>query len=323
MSLYRHGKRVSRLVLHGGGSSSFGVYMGLFDTLGLGVSNIGFELVTSSAGSMAFFALLVKHIQGGRMNEAMIHDQYQRMRASCSLWNLLEMQGPAFFDQAYVRRMINDLCVADGGEEAMTLTFRSLGARLPGLDVSVLACHERSDGRWRTRSFNRTDTPDVLVWQACVASMSIPIIFEPQVINGRKYMDADLMNYSGAYADAHTVQIGPLRMHTHVCKLLSSLSTQVPLIDRLCEFFVKIVRNRFEGPSVANIVRHGFCSNILRSPFDPEFVAAGRTLAQEFVLKSSEAERSTAAHEAGEGGDEERTAASPPVHRTQEKTPSP
>ncbi len=277
------GKLMKRIMLHGGGCSAYGVYHGLFESLGVGLDDfVKTELVTASAGSMYLMKMLHDFVAGETdASSEKIERMHKNLFESVSIWEALEDQNGFLCSQKKLQEELSQ--IMDEHEKVRNITFKSLHDRLPNLKLVVLATGVR-DGTWYLKRFSADETPHVRVFDACLASMSVPILFESVTIDGELFCDADCMT-KNEYADESTWHIN-CRQH-EIRDVLSKLSVNIPLIDTIVQFVANLWKLTVTKTPERMTIQHEFQSSVLQSPMKEEYIQCGKTLAGRFMVKKA------------------------------------
>tara|TARA_B100001778_G_C18520985_1_gene598829 strand:+ start:90 stop:1016 length:927 start_codon:yes stop_codon:yes gene_type:complete len=299
------GARVHRVVLAGGGCPAFGVYTGLFRKLDLGLVDfaaLGVELVTSSAGSMYVAQMVARALcdRATNMTDAQLDEKLAEMHArmtNVSLWDVLEEQRTHLIGHAVLFNEITQIARAVENVDdpkSIRTTFAQLREHIPALKLTVLATYEKNE-QWFVKTFNADETPDVPVCEACMASMSVPIMFQPYNIQGVEYFDSDITDFM---AKDWCNGDGTWHIRSRVHNLedtLSSLRLGIPFVDTVIRYVFLLLKQQTRKSTLegTRVLRHDFVSDVMQSPVCSQFRECGERLANEFkvILKESVSEQ--------------------------------
>lgn len=280
------GEDYKKIALHGGGNPMFGHYVGLLESLkwfedfeSEYLNNIPF--VTSSAGSMAilFFVYKIKSKDAYEDVFKVVSQLFSKLIDECeNVLSNLDQKSIISFD--FLDNLVSTEfgCIYD-------MTFKDLNDLIPNFDWTI--CCSKHDNFEFTLQTYGTHTPEIVIWKACFASMSLPIIFPPIEINGCFNCDGDFSNWVEAMAisnDSSILHIGPKRNVSSPGGL--PLNTEITLMDEFIKLatvsFLRLMKNNEPAHGVNRIE---FMSCINKHFFSDEYIESGRLMAKKFVLK--------------------------------------
>lgn len=271
--IHANGKEFERLYLHGGGVPYLGVYATLLRSLALDPWTMDVRLTCSSAGAGAFlFLLCLKHA-----DEAALRSEIARIQSSLLDISWLDID----LDQEFIVGDLSKHMEPLVPEEVRRLTFADLRKVNENFDVEVAASAINCGYQVESVSFSADKTPEVPVWLACVASMSIPVLFKNLEIGGVKCFDGDFTRCCAEYDPA----VLHLWSRRSAIESFSS-SVRFPLLRSILVTLVALVLK-----SVAACENGSLDCRVLPSmeasadAFAPEFVREGQRLARMIVLK--------------------------------------
>ncbi len=267
------GKEYKRLALHGGGNPMFGHYVGLFETLKWfeDWESFNIPLITSSAGSMAILYFLLKN-----EDKEVVNSMFSK--ASEEFENVLEnIEQKSVISFDFLKNIFNTQFAS-----VKDITFRDLNEMYPNLEWTV-CCSKYDNFEFSLQTYG-THTPEVLVWKACIASMAIPIIFEPVEINGCLNCDGDLSNWvekMNLIDDSDVLHIGPAKNSNGIGL---DVITDIPLLDEAIKMAICCFLRMFKAKQPAHgILRTEFISSIHRHFLSEEYIESGKLMAEKLA----------------------------------------
>ena len=270
--IHANGKEFERLYLHGGGVPYLGVYATLLRSLALDPWKMDVRLTCSSAGAGAFlFLLCLKHA-----DEAALRSEIARIQASLLDISWLDID----LDQEFIVGDLSKHIEPLVPEEVRRLTFADLRKANESFDVEVAASTIDCGHQLVSVSFSADKTPQVPVWLACVASMSIPVLFKNLEIGGVKCFDGDFTRCC-AENDPSVLH---LWSRQSAVETLSAV--RVPLLRSILVTLVSLVFKSVAACENGSIdCRVSPSMEASADAFAPEYVREGQRLARMIVLK--------------------------------------
>lgn len=272
------GKTYKKMALYGGGCPMIGHYIGLFDETNMfgDLPSLRIPMITSSAGSVAVMLCLFKRLDATFETDS-FHGIFE------FLWeealNVLDnLDKGSIIGNEAIERWVKRL----DKPELYNLTFGDLKAMSPGFEWTV-CCSEH--GTFDLKTFG-THTEDVVVWRACLASGSLPVVFEGVEIHGSLNCDGDFTDWVGGLGlqdDVDCLHITSSRDPDHQM----TFDTGVPLFDEALRFVLRChLRLTMKTAPRGGVTRCDFAGNVHRHFLSREYVASGEAMAEKFVLKS-------------------------------------
>ena len=197
---------ITHLVLSGGGMRGV-VYIGAIRHLY--IENLHRNITHIAANSIgSFVALCITFKLTIEEMEEIIYNSKDDKELCCiptknyyRLISKLGLSSVSYFMEHLKKRLRIKYPYAFAADAA-TATFREISQRF-GMNLYFSTTNIN---RCENRIFSIEDTPDVSVFTACEASMAIPLLFTPVVIDGEHY-------YDGAFTNNF-----PIKIFSHVSK---------------------------------------------------------------------------------------------------------
>ena len=275
---YLDGKEYKKLALHGGGTPMLGVYLGMFENLKFDESILNIPFITSSAGTMAMMFFLMKKIMKNTDIKAVFSKIFS------NFWEEIENVLSNFEQKGIISSKFIDNQISTECPSIYNITFKDLSELYPKLDWTI--CCSKYDNYEFSLTTYGPHTPDVKLWKACLASMSVPIIFEPIEINGTLNCDGSLASWVkelGLIDDQTVLHIGP---SASCNQFEDTINTGVLLVDEFIRFascsFMRMTRH--PTPS-HGVLRTEYNCSIAKDIFSEEYIESGKLIAEKFVLK--------------------------------------
>lgn len=275
------GKEFKKLALHGGGSPMLGHYLSFFEDTGLltDLKSFNVPIITSSAASLAFMyylaASLYPEVCAGP----------KEIAPNLFAWFLSQLENVIeSIDQNSILSMpCVEKILRDNFPDALfTLTFGDLTVINPNLEWTV-NCSVFDKCCFRPRALG-THTPEVLVWQACLASASVPIVFPGLEIHGELLVDGDFSDWV-AENDAAKEEV----LHVAPCfggaAKMFDLRSEITLLDEALKFVGRCFMHIVTKTPAKSLYEVPIAANLSANPLSEEFLAEGRKMAEMFVLK--------------------------------------
>ena len=201
---------ITHLVLSGGGMRGV-VYIGAIRHLY--IENLHRNITHIAANSIgSFVALCITFKLTIEEMEEIIYNSKDDKELCCiptknyyRLISKLGLSSVSYFMEHLKKRLrikYPDAFAATDAADAAAATFREISQRF-GVNLYFSTTNIN---RCENRIFSIEDTPDVSVFTACEASMAIPLLFTPVVIDGEHY-------YDGAFTNNF-----PIKIFSHVSK---------------------------------------------------------------------------------------------------------
>lgn len=198
---------ITHLVLSGGGMRGV-VYIGAIrhlyiENLHRNITHIAANSIGSFVALCITFKLTIEEI------EEIIYNSKDDKELCCiptknyyRLISKLGLSSVSYFMEHLKKRLRIKYPDAFAATDAADATFREISQRF-GVNLYFSTTNIN---RCENRIFSIEDTPDVSVFTACEASMAIPLLFTPVVIDGEHY-------YDGAFTNNF-----PIKIFSHVSK---------------------------------------------------------------------------------------------------------
>ena len=273
------GKQFNKLALHGGGTAMFGCVKSFLEAMQINITNLNFPIITSSASSMAMLTLIMNNFASQNdSNEKVLHIYEKCIE---EITNFLD-----HFDNRYLIMFdfIENLMYSTLPNEFLTLTFADLKTINPNLEWKV-CCSKCDDFEFSVHTFG-THTPDVVVWKACLASMSIPVVFQPVQINEHYYCDGDFSDWIKEVIGNHenVLHIKPITRRNFDIKI------DIPILDELVKFIIHLGLSFIYKSSLPedNTYTTSFAGNVTEHFMSNIYINEGKKIATKFILKDCE-----------------------------------
>lgn len=277
-------KVYKKLALHGGGCPMFGHYIGLFDKTGMFDDFKSFDtpLITSSAGSMCVMYFILKYLERG--NQTSMHNKmyYVYEKILGEVGNILDnLDQKSVITFEFIENLFKSHFSI-----LYNLTFQDLNKIIPHLDWTV--CCSKCDDHTHSCPFTvhtfGTHTPNVPIWKACIASMSVPILFAPVEINGNLFCDGEFSDWVSAL---HLIEDSEC-LHI-LCKRFQCFDTaftDISLLDESIRFIINSIQTMTQKSKPAHgWYRTEYSSSIDKFFLSTEYIKSGQIMADKFVLK--------------------------------------
>ena len=269
-------KEYEKLALHGGGTPMLGHYISFFEETRLltDLKSFNVPIITSSAGSVAFMYQVV----------ACLYPEFRIREVVCDMFACFLLQIENIIestDQTSICSLsfIEEICRKYIPDAFFTLTFGDLTVINPNLEWTVcctvfdLGFHHRSLG---------THTPDVSVWQACLASASVPVVFPGVQINGEFLFDGDFSDWVAKNDDETILHIQPCSGGAIAA---FDLRSEITLLDEAVKLIGWCFTHIVAKTKARSIFEIQIPASLTANPLSEEFLAVGRKMATMFVLK--------------------------------------
>ena len=238
----RYGKdSISALCIHGGGIRGFVFATQLLSTLGIDVtkrdSAKGLSLHGVSAGALSFLHMALVHLvrQTGCGDDdipaaiARVVDDIYTCCLNKSVLTVLDNEQGHMITvtelDEFIRSALNrEFGVDDVFVNVLRLTFADV-ARMGGSES--LSVYATDDTTMKPVVFSTDATPDVSFYRACLASGSVPVVFEPQTIDGQRYSDGYVSDFCSLVGEQRDM----LHVFSGVYSWPGPPTTGLPLID--------------------------------------------------------------------------------------------
>ena len=266
------GKAYSKLALHGGGCSMLGHHVGFLEETGIfeNPASSGISLVTSSAGSLAVLICIFRRMHAD-LPVGMMYDL-----VCDEMMNVFHrLEGMSILSNEFFKSLFHS------HPDLLDLTFADLKVTIPALEWTI-CCSEAKTFDLKTFG---THTEDVRVWEACLASASLPVLCEGFWIRGSLNMDGDYVDWVrglGMEGDTDCLHI----LSKRFCEESVTYDTGLRLLDEVLSFFhrchFRLSQRSLPEEGVFYTPLQG-CLN--KNPLSNEFVDEGKKTAQKLVLK--------------------------------------
>jgi len=180
----------------------------------------------SGASAGAFFSLLLcVGCDRDDLERHVIHDEYERLVTDIRVDKIMDQWG-LNGKERIIDRVRGILAEHVSNAD---ITFAELYKRAGrSLTVSV-SCIENST----VEMHSHVTTPDYVVWKSVIASMTIPILFVPSVIEGKHYCDGGMLN---------NVPIpDTFDLKTSIILVLSKQALEKPVIRTIRDYVERII----------------------------------------------------------------------------------
>jgi|SaaInlV_125m_DNA_1040241.scaffolds.fasta_scaffold12276_4 hypothetical protein len=272
------GKEFEKLALHGGGSPMIGQYLSFFEDAGLFADFKSFNvpIITSSAASLTFMVLLAASLYP--------EDCASPKKIISELFTWFHLQLENVIESSDQTSIMSIACIENILREHLpvalfTLTFADLTVINPKLEWTVNCSVFETCFVSRTLG---THTPDVLVWQACIASASVPVVFSGLEIHGELLFDGDFSNWTFECSTAEVLHVAPC--NGGAAKIFD-LRSEITLLDEAVKFIGQCFTHIVAKPKIKSLYEVPFAATLTANPLAEEFLAAGKKMAEMFILK--------------------------------------
>ena len=281
MYLKKDRSKVSKLVLSGGGPSVFSMYVGLLKELD--ISNMPFDIVCSSAGSLWFADALctMKETQEETKARRKAYTDMHEKILNLDLVTLLESDA--------------NTCVTDDSiailreifQPVSNMTLEELAKECNGRNVefAVSIMAESVQNMYRSILVSAKNAPKATIFDVVLASCAIPVVFPSVALNIDNEdvlcVDGDMSDYGalineddqGGGAVVHLRQ--RVTSSTHI---YNTWKTNIPIIDNILRN-VACVFSRFQTKSTgSNVILHNCITNVYTAFWDATCIKQGEDL---------------------------------------------
>jgi hypothetical protein len=271
MYLKKNGREIQTLVLSGGGTSAFAMYMGLLQDIDLDA--LTFDLVLCSAGALWFAEVLCRKLQTDTESDERITrlKNLHKDLLNVDLVSLLESENETVFGAKQIDTMRDIYSCLDNIR--MKDLKKLCNERLIRFAVSEM----NEDILCEPIIIDETNSEDTFVCDVILASCSLPLIF-PSVsltVNGqvRQCLDGDMSDYPKLLdGDNYTV----VRQRELAARnLYNNFKTKIPIIDNLLKLVTSVVLRALYKTWTGHTVFHDCVANLDTPMWDEELYKTG------------------------------------------------
>ena len=262
------GEEIKTLVLSGGGTSVFSMYLGMFKDIDLDA--LTFDLVLCSAGALWFCEVLCRKLQTDRNTRIQEINEFHNMILEVDLVSSLESENETILSADDIERLrriyscIKNVRIKD---------LKNLcNGRLIRFSVS-----EIKEFSYEPIIVDETNSADTLLFDVILASCSLPLIF-PTVslpIDGeaKQCLDGSISDYPSLLVDDSYTVVQPRTYG--VMGLYDIFKTKIPLIDNLLKLLASVVMRGLQKSWRGHHVFHDCAPNIHAPMWDEELFRLG------------------------------------------------
>jgi hypothetical protein len=286
--LKKDGGEVRTLVLQGGGSSAFAMYLGMLK--GVELDTLAFDLVLSSAAALWFAERVCAAAQtaeeaAARQRE--IRELQRQLLEDVDIVSLLDSEATSVVDAAMIERARRVYA------PLTAIRLRDLRGMCNGRSIRFAVSEMTPCMLYSSLLVDETNAPEETLFDVVFASLSLPVIF-PSVtlaVDGRpiECMDGDLSSYAGLVGDAEHVTVKP--GGSVAVALYSKWKTGIPLVDGALTV-VACILNAFQEKSTRNhsarTICHGCTASLDVDLWDAECQAVGEAFFDESFVEGEE-----------------------------------
>lgn len=275
MYLKNNGLEIKTLVLSGGGTSVFSMYLGLLKDID--INTLTFDLVLCSAGALWFCEVLCRKLQSDIESHERIErlNEIHRKILEVDLVTSLELEHESIlneYDIEYLRlgySCLKDVRIKDLKEicNGHLVRFSVSNIKENALEYEPIIVDE-------------TNSPDALVFDVVLASCSLPLIF-PTVsltINGevRQCLDGGIADYPSLLSDDKytIVQLKSSGLEN----LFNHFKTKIPLIDNLLKLVASVVLRGLRKTLRGHVVFHDCIASMETPMWNEELYKMGQQI---------------------------------------------
>ena len=270
------GKDYRKLALHGGGHPMFGHYVGLFEMLKWfeDFESFSVPLITSSAGSMAIMYFILK-MKDKNKDVSYI---FSKIVEECeNVLSNIDQKSVVSFE-------FLDNLVSTDFECMYNMTFKDLNEMNPNFEWTI-CCSKYDNYEFSLKTYG-THTPDVVIWKACLASASLPIMFPPIEIDGCLNCDGGFSNWVEGLDIIDDESILHIATEKNSINIGFQINTELMLIDELLKFsmccFLGMMKKK---EPIHGVNRIHFAPSIHKHFLSEEYIESGKLMAEKFILK--------------------------------------
>jgi predicted acylesterase/phospholipase RssA len=271
MYLKKNGREIQTLVLSGGGTSAFSMYMGLLKDIDLDA--LTFDLVLCSASALWFADVLCRKLQTDTESDERITrlKNIHKDLVNVDLVSLLESEHETVFGAKQIDTMREIYSCLDN------IRIKDLKKLCNERLIRFAVSEMNEDILCEPIIIDETNSEDTFVFDVILASCSLPLIF-PSVsltVNGqvRQCLDGDMSDYPKLLdCDNYTV----VRPRVFAAKnLYNNFKTKIPIIDNLLKFVTSVVIRALYKTWTGHMVFHDCVANIDTPMWDEDLYKTG------------------------------------------------